>query len=169
MSVNKEMPHVLVLPEDDADRELAKGFCLDPSLALKQRRIQVLNEVGGGGDVLNSFKSDHMRDMERFPKRHMVLLIDFDDTRDSDGKLKKLVGAKSAIPSHLIERVFVLGPLDEPEDLKRALGCSYEKIGIKLAKDCREGTHTTWSHAHLQHNASELDRLREHVRPFLFD
>jgi hypothetical protein len=39
---------------------------------------------------------------------------------------------------------------------------------MALAKDCREGTDTTWWHALLQHNASELDRLRACVRPILF-
>jgi hypothetical protein len=29
MSVNKYHPHVLVLPEDDANRQLANGFLLD--------------------------------------------------------------------------------------------------------------------------------------------
>ena len=32
MSVNVYKPHVLVLPEDDADRQIANGFLLDPSL-----------------------------------------------------------------------------------------------------------------------------------------
>jgi len=29
MSVNGHLPHVLVLPEDDANRQLANGFVLD--------------------------------------------------------------------------------------------------------------------------------------------
>ena len=40
MSVNKYLPHVLVLPEDDANRQLANGFLLDPNLL--DRRIQLL-------------------------------------------------------------------------------------------------------------------------------
>jgi len=39
MSVNVYKPHVLVLPEDDADRQIATGFLLDPSL--KPRNIQI--------------------------------------------------------------------------------------------------------------------------------
>ena len=44
----------------------------------------------------------------------------------------------------------------------------YEDIGRAMAKDCREETNTTWGHGRLRHNAGELDRLRQHVRPILF-
>ena len=91
----------------------------------------------------------------------MVLLIDF------DGKEDRLEEAKAGIPGHLTDRVFVLGAWTEPEALKADLG-SYETIGLALAKDCREGTDTTWGHDLLRHNATELDRLRKHVRPILF-
>ena len=63
--------------------------------------------------------------------------------------------------------MFILSVLTEPEELKGSLG-SYETIGTAMAKDCREGTDTTWGHALLRHNAGELVRLRERVRPILF-
>lgn len=93
----------------------------------------------------------------------MVLLIDF------DGRQDRLDTAKAQIPTRLTERVFILGTLTEPEGLKRAKLGSYEAIGTTLARDCREGTETTWKHHLIRHNASELDRLREHVRPILFE
>ena len=80
MSVNRYRPHVLVLPEDDANRQLANGFLLDR--ALSTRSIQVLEEVGGWNEVLDHFLSDHVAAMDRYPQRSMVLLIDFD--RDVD-------------------------------------------------------------------------------------
>lgn len=92
----------------------------------------------------------------------MVLLIDFDGQQD------RLTDAKAAIPDDLTDRVFVLGTLREPEDLKKANLGSYETVGSNLAKDCREETYTTWEHDLLQHNAGELNRLREHVRAILF-
>ena len=55
MSVNKYQPHVLVLPEDDANRQLANGFLLDQYLST--RKIQVLEEVGGWIQVLERFLS----------------------------------------------------------------------------------------------------------------
>jgi hypothetical protein len=160
MSVNKNKPHVLVLPEDDANRQLAVGFLGDDSLS-SPRQIQVLEVAGGWSRVLDSFTEDHVYDMERFPNRLMLLLIDFDDKQD------RLQFVQSKIPNPLTNRVFVLGTLTEPEDLKKDLG-SLETIGLALARDCREGTDTTWSHRLLHHNAAEVARLREHVRPILF-
>jgi hypothetical protein len=100
--------------------------------------------------------------MDRYPNRFMVLLIDFDGHED------RLAYAMKAIPERLTERVFILGVLTEPEDLKRAGLGSYEEIGQDLAKDCREDTDTTWGHDLLRHNSGEVDRLRDCVRPFLF-
>ena len=160
MSVNKYRPHLLVLPEDDANRQLANGFLLDQSLA--NSRIQVLEEVGGWNEVLEHFLSEHVAEMERYPERSMVLLIDF------DGDPTRLQYAKNRIPGHLTDRVYVLGALVEPEGLRNAALGSYETIGLAMARDCREGTDTTWGHDLLRHNAGELDRLRERVRPILF-
>jgi hypothetical protein len=160
MSVNKYQPHVLVLPEDDANRQLANGFLLD--LNLSNRSIQVLEEVGGWHEVLERFITDHVAGMERYPGRFMVLLIDF------DGKEDRLQNAKARIPDHLTDRVYVLGAWSEPEALKRAGLGSYEAIGLALARDCREETNATWGHDLLRHNTSEVDRLRDRVRPVLF-
>jgi hypothetical protein len=159
MSVNKYLPHVLVLPEDDANRQLANGFQLDPVLAT--RRMQVLEEAGGWQEVLNRFKTDHLHDMDRYDKRFMVLLIDF------DGREDRLNTVKSTIPDRLKERVFVLGSWSQPEELRQYLG-SYETIGLAMAKDCREDAEVTWAHWLLSHNADELNRLRTDVRPILF-
>ncbi len=74
---------------------------------------------------------------------------------------------KGKIPEHPTERVFVLGTLSEREDLKGDLG-PYEVIGSSMAQDCREDTDKIWGHLLLRHNAGELARLREQVRPILF-
>jgi len=160
MSVNKYQPHVLVLPEDDANRQLANGFRLDQYLL--NWRIQVLEEAGGWIKVLERFKNDLVIGMNRYSGRFVVLLIDLDD------QLERLAEAKSKIPDHLVDRVFVLGALTEPEALKRAGLGSPEQIGLGVAKDCREGTDTLWRHPLLRHNAPQLERLLPHVRPILF-
>ena len=159
MSVNKFQPHVLVLPEDDANRELANGFLLDPSLRV--RNIQLLPEVGGWTKVIERFTLDHVAQMDRIPERRLVLLIDLDGDKD------RVTTAKAAIPERLSDRVFVLGVFTEPEDLRADLG-TYEKIGLGIAADCREGTDTTWGHKLLRHNEGELARLRQKVLPILF-
>ncbi len=160
MSVNKFKPHILVLPEDDANRQLANGFLLDPYLL--NRNIQVLQEAGGWTQVLERLNSDHVVGMDRYPGRLMVLLIDF------DGDEARLTRAKAGIPGHLAERVFILGALTKPEALRQASLGSYEEIGLGLAKDCREGTDKFWGDTLLRHNTTELERLLQHVRPILF-
>jgi hypothetical protein len=157
---NRYRPHVLVLPEDDANRQLANGFLLDQ--ALSTRSIQVLEEAVGWREVVDHFLSDHVAGMKSNQHRHMVLLIDFDDQEN------RLSQVKSRIPEDLAERVYILGALNEPEDLKSANLGSYETIGLAMAKDCREATHKIWSHDLLRHNTDELARLRERVRPILF-
>ncbi|PYU05029.1 MAG: hypothetical protein DMG33_12320 [Acidobacteria bacterium] len=92
----------------------------------------------------------------------MVLLI------DSDGIEDRLENARVRIPMHLTDRVFILGALSDPEDLRQSTSSSYETIGKAMAEDCREGTDTIWAHDLLRHNALEIDRLRQHVRPILF-
>jgi hypothetical protein len=160
MSVNKYQPHVLVLPEDDANRQVANGFLLDQ--AISPRAIQVLPEAGGWTQVLARFHSNHESEMDRYPKRFIVLLIDF------DGKQERITKVKAEIPKHLAARVFFLGALNKPEALKQANLGSYEQIGLAAARDCREETDKLWGHDLLQHNAGELERLREYVRPILF-
>jgi hypothetical protein len=93
----------------------------------------------------------------------MVLLIDFDD--DFEARLQKV---KGLIPTHLTERVFVLGSLSDPEALTRAGLGSYEAIGSAMAVDCRQRTSETWGKPLLQHNAGELDRLRQQACSILF-
>ena len=161
MSVNAYEPHVFVLPEDDANRQLADGFHLEVDW-FRQKQMQVLRVARGWRRVLELFKSEHAAEMDRNPNRFMVLLIDLDRKHD------RLDVVKAEIPTGLADRVFVLGAWHEPEDLRKAKLGSYEAIGSALAKDCREETDSTWGHPLLQHNASELDRLREHVRPILF-
>jgi hypothetical protein len=158
--MNKERPHVLVLPEDDANRQLANGFQLDHSL--DTRRMQVLKAAGGWREVVNCFKKEHVPEMRRNANRFIVLLIDF-DKRD-----ERLAAIRAEIPNSLQERVFILGTWSEPEELRQQLGSPYEAIGLALAKDCRDNSEVTWAHPLLRHNSSELARLRQHVRSILF-
>jgi hypothetical protein len=161
MSVNRAKPHVLVLPEDDANRQMANGFHLQVPWN-RQRQMQVLPVAGGWIKVLEQFQSNHVDKVASNTNRFMVLLIDL------DGLAERQAEAKAKIPGHLTDRVFILGALTTPEALRQAELGSYEDIGSAMAKDCREGTDSIWGHELLQHNASELDRLRERVRPILF-
>ena len=163
MSANKDQPHVLVLPEDDANREIIAGFERHHGLKWT-RRIQRMPAAGGGKVVLDLFEQEYVPRMTRNLNTHMVLLIDFDGHYP-----QRIEEAKARIPEQLADRVFILGARTEPEDLKTGLGLDYDAIGLRLANDCFEGTNETWAHDHLRHNASEVERLRQAVRDFLFE
>ncbi|HWZ43776.1 MAG TPA: hypothetical protein VNW97_09880 [Candidatus Saccharimonadales bacterium] len=158
MGVNRNKPHVFVLPEDDADRRVANGFRLQlAGNAFWQ--MQVLPVAGGWNRVLTLFENDHLAPMGRFPNRFMVLLIDFDNDE------ARLEVAKRSVPEHLTNRVFILGSLTEPEALKPDLG-SLETIGSKMAEDCRADiTDRAWGHRLLRHNSGELDRFTRTPTP----
>ncbi len=91
------------------------------------------------------------------------MLIDFDQQHE------KRMGCVKEILPELVDRVFVLGALSEPEDLKRNIGKDFEKIGEALSQDCVDNTRTVWGHDLLKHNEAELDRMILSVKPFLFD
>lgn len=163
MATNKFLPHVLGLPEVDANRQIARGFRLDDGLLNSQRQIQVLPIAGGWCRVVELFLSEHVREMDRYTNRFMILLVDFDG---SEGRRAEIT---AQIPLRLSERVFILGSSGEPEDLRRDLAASYECIGSGMAKDCRAQTSHVWGHKMLLDNTSELIRLRVSVCPFLFE
>lgn len=141
--MNNYAPHVIVLPEDDANRQIANGFVLNlPS----DRRIQVLEVAGGWRRTLDQLRDFESKEMDRYRTRLLVLLIDF------DGNPNRLDVAKRRVPPRLLDRVFIIGCLREPEDLRKRLG-SFEAIGRKLADDCRQDARDHWNDDHLRHNA----------------
>jgi len=163
MSVNKYRPHVYVIPEDRRDAQIANGFAQHPGVTTRQ--IQVVAEAGGWSGVLNTFKEEYLPLLQENQNTHVVMLIDFDGTPEERG-----ARCTAEIPDSVRNRVFVIGPGMEPEDLKRALGMSaFEDIGRALADDCAGNSLGTWGHAQLQHNEHERLRLVDCVRPFLFN
>lgn len=161
MSVNVHKPHVIVLPEDDANREMATGFLLDP--AVKLRNIQVLPCAGGWGKVLARFLDDHVGGLRKFPGRHLVLLIDFDDHVE-----ERSAKFTDEFPADVSDRVFLLGTRSEPEPLRKQCGQSLESLGKALAGECFRDEAALWTHPLLAHNAAQRERLQAKVKSILF-
>jgi hypothetical protein len=111
---------------------------------------------------VEEFRKEYAPEMRQLPQRMMVLLIDFDDDEN------RLSYVKSHIPEDLEARVFVLGVLSEPENLRTDIKKTFEEIGEALAKDCSDNTNELWGHNLLKHNKGELDRMASSVKPFLF-
>jgi hypothetical protein len=160
--INKYKKHILVLPEDEANIQIANGFVLHPNL--DDRAIQVMPPLRGWKKVVEAFTEEYAPEMMgKYSDRMIVLLMDFDNNYES-----RLSYVKDQIPEELKARVFVLGVLSEPENLSRDIKNNFEQIGEALAKDCPDKTKELWEHNLLKHNKRELDRMPSYVKPLLF-
>ena len=110
--MNKYAPHVFVIPEDDADRQLADGFVFHHEVM--NNRIKVMPPAGGWPNVLKTFQDEYIRWLMNYHHGRVVMLIDFDGNVDQRRTL-----FEQAIPDELKERVFVVGTKDKPEILKK--------------------------------------------------
>ena len=166
MTPNKSQWHIHVLPEDDRNRQIARGFVINnPDIDINV--IRILPIAGGWMNVVDEFENVHAYEMKNNPYKRIVLMVDFDNQLE-----RRLSHIKSKIPEELSNRVFILGVLSEPEDLKakfRKTYGTYEKIGEALSQDCSDNTRKMWGHDLLKHNQAELDRLVSLVKPFLFN
>lgn len=164
MSVNRERPHVLVLPEDDANRQIANGFLNSLSLQYPHR-MDILPPAGGWPAVRDSLTSKYVAYLRKHSDAHLILLIDFDN------QVPQRRGQFTPhIPFDIKDRVYLVGTLDEPEKLRKALNRTLtpEGIGKTLADECGSGATALWQHAHLAHNETEHKRLLAQVHPILF-
>lgn len=161
MSVNKYKPHVFVIPEDDADRQIADGFVLHAQVDTRQ--VQVVEPAGGWVKVLETFQEEYLRLLRQNQNAHVVMLIDFDE------QLDRRTYFNSAIPDEIRNRVFIVGTQSNPEVLKQTSSIhSFEGIGRALADDCDKNEPGLWNNIQLIHNADERLRLVDVVKPFLF-
>lgn len=168
MSGNREKPHIVILPEDRANEQIANGFKL--SLSVNSRAIRVAKPAGGWLTVVQKFKTELVPEMQKYTACITVILIDYDcyEGRSYEDRLRQVT---LAIPDDLKDRVFVLGVLTEPENLrdaKKKERKTFEIIGETLALGCPDNKSELWKHELLRHNGDELDRILLLVRPFLF-
>ena len=161
MSANLYKPHLQVLLEDDANRQIALGFINHH--AINSRQMPLDRVCGGWREALKRFREEEVPLLRKYPERRVLIVIDFDGQRD------RFEEALSHIPEDrdVRERVYVLGCLDEPERLAVAHGCGKERIGELLAEDCAHDRQDFWNHPMLAHNAGERRRLWATVRQFL--
>ncbi len=161
MSINKYKSHLYVIPEDDAERQIADGFVLHDRVDTRQ--VQVVGPPGGWPKVLDTFRNEYLLQLRQNVHTHVVMLIDY----DTKGNARQEVFI-DAIPEEFRRRVFVVGPSQAPEHLRRATKQSYEQIGMSLANDCDGNQTAIWGHEQLKHNDDQRKLLLEIVKPFLF-
>lgn len=157
---NKFKPHIHILPEDSANRQLANGFILDIPA---ERQVKILPVAKGWAKVIQEFRDNQVEAMKRLTGRYVILLLDF----DSQYK-ERIKHIRESIPEELTNRVFVLGAAQTPEKLKSCLNKSYEAIGGQIARACQQDDDSIWQHEMLRHNLEEVQRLKKEIRPILF-
>ncbi len=158
--MNRYIEHLLIVPEDDAIRQIVNGFIAD--IAISTNRVKVEPNAKGWSKARDSILSEYMPSLTRLQYRYLVVLIDLDD--DS----ARLQQVRDQIPAECKDRMFVLGVASEAEDLRNKLNMTFEEVGRALAEDCRNSTSTVWTHELLSQNSEEIYRLRQSVSPFLF-
>ena len=131
MSVNRYRPHVYVLPEDDANREIANGFLRHPSLR-NHRQVQVMPNARGWSNALDKFRMEYIRVLSNKNNSHVFLLIDF----DYDGGRRGAV--ESVIPEELRDRAFVIGAWSNPEALRQATPGSFRRDRVEARRKLSE-------------------------------
>jgi len=162
MSVNREKPHLVILPEDAPYENMSNGFINHIN---NVRLIQVLPFASGWLKTVDKLTKEQVPEMRRFSQRMVLLLIDFDQDKN---RMEYII---RQIPIDLKERVFILGVWSESEKLKNCKNevvQSFEKIGESLAQACINDDDELWQHELLKHNLKEIERMKPSVKPLLF-
>lgn len=161
MSINKYQPHAIIVPEDDANRQLAVGFlnCHD----VIAKNVQIVPPLRGWQNVLNELENKFLPSLPSYTQRIVIALIDFDDNYERRFEL-----FRDKIPPESKDQVMILGSKIEPETLQRDLNLKLEQIGDHLAAECASGTFSLWKSTQLQHNMTELSRMMEKIKPLIF-
>ena len=163
MSVNLALPHLIVIPEDNANREIANGF----RLIIEKNDRQFLMKKPARGWPNGRYElvalSDSTGHLQKYKSSHAALIVDFDGKRERGSEIKQLVSEE------VIDRVFVIGVLSEPEKLRNATGMKFEQLGIQIAEGCKDSSINFWQHDLLAHNIEEIRRLSGAVRDIFFN
>ena len=151
MAINIYKPHIVILPEDRANRQIANGFLV----AIHSTQVKIENEIGGWLKVVDSFHTSYSNTMRLYANRYLIMIVDCDKTHD------RISNIRANLPDDIIDRIFILGCISEPEKLKTARLGSYESIGRRIADECRSKSDEIWQHDLLKNNFEEIVRLRK--------
>lgn len=165
MSVNLYQPNLLILCEDQAYLDFFHGFRLHH--AINSNITKELAVAGGWETAVASLKNPKSiarMTLHKFPKSHLLLLI------DSDQNSQRIDDIINDPDLALIQnRLFILSAYDEAEPLHSSLGGGLqEATGAKLAESCHSQNCDLWKNApDLKHNLAQIQRLKDAL-PELF-
>jgi len=160
MSADLYAPHLLVIPEDEANRQIITGF--RNHWGVRSRQIQIAEVANGWGKALKQFAEVHVPLMRKYPKRFVLILI------DCDGQRERIAHARRDIPPELADRVFIMGSLTTPEKLAAAVAMPKETLGKAIADECHNQCTAILNHPLLVHNLQEWERMDVSVCPALW-
>ncbi len=159
MGLNKHKPGLYVIPEDDADRQIANGFLEDFRV---QNAFQVMPPAQGREKVLSQIIEVYVPILQKYKQLKVIGVLDFDGRKDRyEQKLQE-------IPNGVRERVFLLGTLNNPEKLKASAGLHFESLGEKLAQECCDANFELWNNEQLVFLKDEVLRAKEELWTVLF-
>lgn len=162
MAQNRYLPHLVVLPEDDANRQVMNGFI--DFFDVNFRVINIRPVAKGWGKTLDGDRLDSLLcELARYETMRLLLVLDFD--RQFNSRFEMF---KQKVGDVLLNRAFLLGVLTNPEELKARCNRSFEKIGKDIAKGCRDDDTSLWEDELLRHNIPEIRRMAADVKCFLF-
>lgn len=161
MSANKYTQHLIVIPEDQAVRDMVNGF--STLLEINERQFYVYDLARGwerGKETLLKLSKGYMRE---YPSSYALLIVDFDRNAHRGSEIK------NQIPEEVRDRVFVVGVLNEPVNLKNSTGMKFEQLGLQIAEGCKDSNIDFWERQELlAHNVDEIRRLSKAVRNLFF-
>ena len=146
---NKFKWHIVVVPEDQATRQLGNGLSnAFPSII---NRIKLLREAGGWPDAIATIND---LKLDKYPKRRVLLIIDL----DLDANRLGFIRSQPEI-SKYNNRIFILGSFQAVEQLKTVCGDNdLENVGQKLGEDCN-----FWNHPLLTDCRADACRLKAEI------
>jgi hypothetical protein len=132
-------------------------------LEINERQFYVYDLARGwerGKETLLKLSKGYMRE---YPSSYALLIVDFDGNAHRGSEIK------NQIPEEVRDRVFVVGVLNEPVNLKNSTGMKFEQLGLQIAEGCKDSNIDFWERQELlAHNVDEIRRLSKAVRNLFF-
>lgn len=159
--MNKYKDCLLILPEDRRLSEVVNGYLITGQR--NQRKFQILPYERGWKHVFNRIK-ELKKDLDKYPNLRILLVIDFDKDQNRLNEFTEEIGEK------YIERMFILGPYENVEALKRCCKTtSAEQVGKILAQTSPKSNSqdNPWKGEQLSMFSKEIKRFFCAVEPCL--
>ena len=166
--MNKNKPHLVIVPEDEAWATLTRGFFM----ARAEGNIKVDRTCGGYNKEMTHFKDKLQPKMASNPNMHVLLLVDFDRKFAS-----RMTNFTQLVYPDYNKRAFMVGCKDEIQNLNTEYGGGkLEDLGQTMGNICLgdvTAMHTPkginpWTLPQILKSAVQVSLLKTRTFSFLF-